>query len=222
MITSKRVAFVAVLFFVLLQLDLMPATASTGPVGTGSVNLSVLSFNKTRHQAPFLLVPGERHSALEPQLVYPGSDFSFPLLQSLYHDSSADCYTLMVSLRRSSAQQIVHLWRAQGFYRSGNGPYFELEDSDSLKAVTALDGTRFLFAQVGDGEWHCVSIHDSVGNYLLLDYRADGLISLVRDSLSRTAIPTYKEGRLVSLTQIWITNSGRRTLTTLLTNSGRY
>src|SRR5204863_260303 len=136
----------------------------------------------------------------------------FPLLQSLYHDTAADCYTLIVSMRRSGTQRIVHLGRARGFYQSANGPYFELEDSGSLKAVTALNGTRFLFAEVGDGEWHCVSIHDSIGNYLLMDYRADGLISLVRDSLSRTAIPTYKEGRLVALTQIWITNSGRRTL----------
>lgn len=198
---------------------MMPAWARVGPADSGNVSgIAVLSWNKANHEAPFLPVPSARHSELAPQLVYPGGDFSFPLLQSLYHDSPSDCYTLTVSMRRSSALRIVHLWRAPlGFYRSGNGPYFELEDSDSLKAVTALNGTRFLFAEVGDGEWHCVSIHDRMGNYLLIDYRADGLISRVRDSLSRTAIPAYSDGRLVSLTQTWTTRSGRRALTILLT-----
>jgi hypothetical protein len=76
--------------------------------------------------------------------------------------------------------------------------------------VTALNGTRFLFAQVGDGEWHCVSIHDPAGSYVLIDYRADGLIERLRDSLSRTAVPRYDEGRMVSLTQTWTNRSGQQ------------
>ncbi len=219
MITTTRSVFIVALLAVVCNCPATPAWASVGPADSGNVGgVAALAWNKTKHEAPFLIVPNARHSELAPQLVYPGGDFSFPLLQSLYHDSPTDCYTLIVSLRRTSALRMVQLWRAPlGFYRSSNGPYFELENSDSLKAVTALNGTRFLFAEVGDGEWHCVSIHDPTGNYLLIDYGADGLISRVRDSLSRTAIPAYNDGRLISLTQTWTTRSGQQARTILIT-----
>ena len=224
MITVKRSAFIAALLLVISHCLMIPAWARVGFADSDNVSgFAALSWNKTNHEAPFLPVTGARHSDVALQLVYSGGDFAFPLLQSLYHDSPTDCYTLTVSMHRNNVLRIIHFWRAPlGFYRSGNEPYFELEDSDSLKAVTALNGTRFLFAEVGDGEWHCVSIHDGMGNYLLIDYRADGLISRVRDSLSRTAIPAYNDGRLVSLTQTWTTRSGQPASTTLLTDPSSY
>lgn len=224
MITTKHFALIAVLSLVVLHSQTMPARADVVPVDSrNATGVTALSWNKANHEAPFLPLPGELHSGLAAQLVYPSGDFAFPLLQPLYHDSRCDCYTMTVSMRASGALRIVQLWRAPlGFYRTANGPYLELEDSDSLKVLTALNGTRFLFTEVGDGEWRCVSIHDPLGSYLLIDYRADGLISRLRDSLSRTAVPTYNEGRMVSLTQTWTTRSGQRALTTLITDLSRY
>lgn len=171
---------------------------------------SELFWNLKSHEAPFQLLPGQLRSEFPGQLVYPGGDFGFPLLQVLSFDAECDCYSLMVSRQRRGPTEIVHFWRARtGFYRTATGPYLELEHLDSLKAVTILSGTRFLFAQVGDGEWRCVSVHDPSGSYLMVDYRADGLIDRLRDSFARTAVPVYDGSRLRSLTQTWTNPAGR-------------
>lgn len=207
-ITSRFVLTVIVLLFTLpCQTILARSTVvvSSPEDSTGAP----FSWNLQKHQAPFIRQANSESPGFAGPLVYSSGDFSLPLLQALDFESSCDCYSLMVSKRGTSGLEIVHFWRAgTGFYRSGKGPYLELEKVDSLRSVTALNGTRFLFAQVGDGEWRCVSIHDSLGNYLLLDYRADGLIGLIRDSFLRTATPAYTEGRMISLTQTWITSSG--------------
>jgi hypothetical protein len=164
-------------------------------------------------------LPRMSRAELDAHFIFASDSLGFSLLEPLYHDRRCDCYTLTVSTRETSTLQVVHLWRApRGFYRTANGPYLELEEVDSLKAVTALNGTRLLFAEVGDGEWRCVSIHESSGNYLLIDYRADGLIERLRDSRSRSVIPTYSNGRVVSVTQTWTTTAGTRTQTTLISN----
>lgn len=174
------------------------------------IDVSELSWNLTNHEAPFQRLPANARSEFASQIVYPSGDFAFPLLQSLSYDSECDCYSLIVSTHRHSPLEIVQFWPTRsGFYRTANGPYLELESFDSLRAVTALNGTRFLFAQVGDGEWHCVSIHDPAGTYLLVDYRADGLIAQLRDSFARTATPTYNGNRLQSLAQTWTNHSGQ-------------
>ena len=219
MTTTKRSSLLVALLVVAFHYDVTIGPANFVLADSdNSTGVTALSWNKANHEAPFVLLTHGRHSEPAPQLVYPSGDFAFPLLQSLYHDATCDCYTIIVSTGASPALRMVQLWRApSGFYRTGNGPYLELEDSGSLKLMTALNGTRFLFAEVGDGEWHCVSIRDRAGNYLLIDYRADGFISRLRDSLSRTAIPQYSEGRMVSLTQTWSTRSGQQVRSTLLT-----
>lgn len=176
-----------------------------------------LSWNVRRQEAPFSKQAGVMPSALAGPLTYQSGDFSFPLLQSLTFDSASNCYSVMVQRGGNGTLELISLWQARaGFYRSGNGPYLELENLDSLKSVTSLNGTRFVFAQVGDGEWHCVSIHDALGNYLMIDYRANGLIARMRDSFGRMAMPVYNEARLVALTQIWTSSSGEQIKTTAL------
>jgi len=203
----RSLLIVAVL---ILTFHCQNTSAHTGVVTDAeAVDGSEFSWNMASHEAPFQRLLSNARSELANQIVYPSGDFAFPLLQFLSYDSECDCYSLIVSTRGRSSE-IVHFWRtATGFYRTANGPYLELENLDSLKAVTALNGTRFLFAQVGDGEWRCVSIHDPAGTYLLVDYRADGLIDRLRDSFSRTAMPTYNGSRLQSLTQTWTNRSGQ-------------
>jgi hypothetical protein len=209
MIIFYRSFFIVAVLFLTLHCEITSAPALCAVTDTEDVGVSELSWNLTDHEAPFQRLPNNARSEFAGQIVYPSEDFAFPLLQSLSYDSECDCYSLIVTRRRSPSE-IVHFWRTRsGFYRTANGPYLELENLDSLKAVTALNGTRFLFAQVGDGDWHCVSIHNSRGSYLLIDYRADGLIDRLRDSLSRTATPTYTGGRMRSLTLTWTTRAGQ-------------
>lgn len=222
MISSYRSVLIAVVLIAALHFEVTSAWAK-GATDRGNVtNAATLSWNKAGNEAPFLPLPNVAHADRDAQLVYPSSAFTFPLAQSLYYDVKCDCYALILRGNASGTLRVVNFWRAPlGFYRTANGPYLELEDLGSLKAVTALHGTRFLFAQVGDGEWHCVSIHDSSGGYLLIDYRADGLIGQLRDSLSRNAVPTYYEVHITSLTQTWTTRSGQEMRNTLVTGLGR-
>lgn len=197
MIFSRSVLIVA-LVLVTLNLEIPSGFRSSAFAGQDNATIAAtLSWNPTRNEAPFLQLPNAAHADLDAQLVYPSEEFLFPLAQSLYYDAKCDCYALTLSTNGSKTSRIVNFWRApRGFYRTANGPYLELEELDSLKALTDLHGRRFLFAQVGDGEWHCVSIHDSSGGDLLVDYRADGLIGQLRDSFARSAVPTYFEGRI--------------------------
>jgi len=215
MLTIFRAALVASLL--VFTTSTFGSDSATGPDQGSTENLS---WNLRKQEAPFIRQPGRALSAFGGPLTFQNGDFSFPLLQTLTFDSTSNCYSLMIHRGGNSGLELISLWRVRaGFYRSGNGPYFELENLDSLKSVTSLDGTRFIFAQVGDGEWHCVSIHDALGNYLMIDYRANGWVARLRDSFGRTATPVYSDGRLVALTQAWATPSGEQIKTVALSRN---
>lgn len=176
-----------------------------------------LSWNLNNRNLPLLGVTDMVRGDPNDLLAYPAAEFSFPILQPLSFSSDCDCYSMTVVPKESFALRVLQLWRAPaGFYRSQNGPYLELEDFGPLTAVTALDGTRYLFAEVGTGERRCASIHTQTGNYLMIDYTAEGLISRLRDSSSRTIVPGYKEGRIVSLIQTWTDQTGTHSRTTVV------
>lgn len=180
--------------------------------------MPLVSWNLGNHSLPLVNLPTLVHGDLNDLLAYPAAEFAFPLWQPLSYDSRCDCYSLTVVPKASRTLRVLQLWRTPaGFYRSQNGPYLELEDFGPLLAVTALDGARYLFAEVGQGERQCVSIHTLSGNYLLIDYTAEGLISRLRDSSSRTIVPSYREGHLVSLAQTWTDHAAQRTQTTIVT-----
>jgi hypothetical protein len=212
MINFLRPVLVALIFVVPVV-----SLASTSSLTETERHAAGLAWNLRRQEAPFVKQSVAVNSAFAGPLTYQSEDFSFPLLQTLSFDSATNCYSLMVQRSNNVGLELINLWSARaGFYRSGNGPYFELENLDSLKSLTSLNGTKFIFAQVGDGEWHCVSVHDAQGNYLMIDYRANGLMARLRDSFGRTATPVYSDGRLVALTQIWTSVAGERIKTTAL------
>lgn len=203
----------------LLGLALLFATliALTDARGAQVSALTPVSWNIGNSNLPLLSLPDVLNGDLNGLLAYPGSEFALPLSQPLSYDTKCDCYSLTVVPNSSRTMRVLQLWRTPaGFYRSQNGPYVELEDFSPLATVTGLDGTRYLFAEVGQGERHCVSIHTLSGAYLLLDHTGEGLISRLRDSSSRTIVPSYKDGRIVSLIQTWRDRSTPRARTTVV------
>jgi len=202
MLTIFRGLFIALVLF-----PSFGAFASS-PESERGLNQNLL-WNQKKQEAPFVR-RGVSTSSFAGPLIYQSGDLSFPLLQALVFDPAANCYSLVVQ-RGTDGLELVNLWRARaGFYSSGNGPYLELANLESLKTITTLNGTRFIFAEVGDGAWHCVSIHDLQGNYLMIDYRPNGLVARLRDSFGRTATPVYSNQRLVALTQVWSTPAGEQ------------
>ena len=200
-----------------LALVFVALIALTDARGGQVSHLTSLSWNTGNSNLPLLSLPNVLHGDLNTLLAYPAREFAFPLSQPLSYDTKCDCYSLTVAPNSSRTLQVLQLWHTPGgFYRSQNGPYVELEEFSPLATITALDGTRYLFAEVGQGERHCVSIHTLSGAYLLLDYTGEGLISRLRDSSSRTVVPTYKDGRIVSLTQTWTNRSTPRAQTTIV------
>jgi hypothetical protein len=197
-----------------ISLHVILLLAAVGGIVTANVsantpgprpNAPLVSWNVGNQHAPLLRFAGPLPGNFSDWLAYPGSDFALPLFLPLYHDSECDCFALTLQENSNKTSRVVQLWRTPGgFYRSGSGPYVELQDLAGLKELIDLHGTRYLFAQVNSGEWHCVSIHDAQGNYLLIDYGADGLISRLRDSRFREVIPTYAGGRMIQLKQVWM------------------
>ncbi|HEV7396982.1 MAG TPA: hypothetical protein VGN86_10765 [Pyrinomonadaceae bacterium] len=214
--THRRLSF---LFLLLLLIHSTASADAIHRVSTAENAPPNLSWNAKRFEAPFSPRLNGRSANVDGLLIYPSRDFSFPLLQELTFDSVCNCYGLMV--RRSAIElELVNFWRTgAGFYRTASGPYLELQNLESLKSVESLDGTRFLFAEVADNEWRCVSIHDSAGNYLMIDYRADGLVLRIRDSQRRSAIPSYRDGRMISLRQVWQDATGRPVESTVMFSS---
>ncbi|HXM35387.1 MAG TPA: hypothetical protein VN920_09390 [Pyrinomonadaceae bacterium] len=209
MLALHRFLFGLVLLFVAL---IPLAQARSQPSG-----LTALSWNTGNSNLPLLSLPDVVHGDLNDLLAYPAREFAFPISQPLSYNTDCDCYSLTVVTNASRTLRVLQLWRAPaGFYRSQNGPYVELEDFGPLTAITALDGTRYLFAEVRQGERYCVSIHTLSGNYLLIDYTAEGLINRLRDSSSRTIVPAYKDSRIVSLTQTWMDQRTPRAQTTVV------
>lgn len=175
------------------------------------------SWNLSDRNLPLLNLTSVVQGNPNSLLVFPAPEFSFPLTEPLSFNAECDCYSLTVRAKTDQTLRVVQLWRAPaGFYRSQNGPYLELEDFGALKAITALNGTRYLFAEVAQLQYRCVSIHTLAGNYLLIDYTAAGLISQLRDSFSRTIVPTYQEERIVALTQSWINQTTPRSMKTFV------
>jgi hypothetical protein len=206
MMIPDRSAYQRMLFtiFGLLAMLLLPSIPTPGqntPANTQAATHKepeTIVWNISNHNAPLLVAPELSHSSLDFRLAYPGEDFALPFLQILYYEAQADIFALVVRLPKSQTLQILHLHRlpAGNTYRSANGPSLELEDSGDMKVITSANKTRFLFAIVGDGEWRCVAIHDPFGNYLLIDYRPDGLIARLRDSFSRSVDFNLREGRI--------------------------
>jgi hypothetical protein len=178
---------------------------------------TALPWNVSDRNLALLKVPDVVHGDLNDLLLYPTPEFSLPLLQPLTFSAECDCYSLTVRMHNTQRLRVLQLWRtAAGFYRSQNGVYVELEEFGPLKAITGLSGTRYLFTEVGQAEHRCVSVHTLAGNYLLVDYTAAGLISQLRDSYSRTIVPTYQGARTIALTQTWIDHAATRSRMTVI------
>lgn len=215
---TLRTALVLVLFLLSIHCKAV-ADALPGASTAGGRAPSNLSWNAKKYEAPFSPRLNGRSANVDGLLIYPSKDFSFPLLQELAFDSVCNCYGLMVR-RSGNDLELINFWRTgAGFYRTASGPYLELQNLDSLKSVEALDGTKFLFAEVADNEWRCVSIHDAHGNYLMIDYRADGLVLRIRDSQDRSATPSYQDGRMISMRQVWKNATGRLVESTVIFDS---
>jgi hypothetical protein len=196
-----RVAFIALTLLVSVAFRV---TANAQGLAANTPSINSISWNMTNAKAPLLVLPDHPPNPLDALLAYPTTGFAFPLIQPLYYGEECDCYVFTIMAPENARMQLLQLWRTPaGGYKSLREPVLELEDADTLKTVIAPDKTKFLFAEVAKEEWRCVAIHDQRGNYLLIDYKADGTIERLRDSFSRSVVFNYSNGRVVSFTQIW-------------------
>jgi hypothetical protein len=174
-------------------------------------------WNTRNVNEPLLALPQLVRGNSLPLLSYADADFAFELAQPLSYDPQCDCFALIVATPAKRANQALQLWHAPaGFYRTANGPYLELQDLGALKQMTALSGTRYLFAPAGAGEWRCVSIHETAGSYILIDYDTAGLITRLRDAHDREVVPTYRDQQLISITQMWTVRNVPRVRITIV------
>src|SRR6185312_14023184 len=88
-------------------------------------------------------------------------------------------------------------------YDATDSSYLRLTDNGSTLLVHSTDGTKLSFSEI-NGEYRCVEIKDSNGNYIVINNTALGQISNIIDTLGRVINFNYDtSANLISITQSW-------------------
>ena len=69
--------------------------------------------------------------------------------------------------------------------------------------MRSTDGTQLTLVEA-NGEYHCTQIKDRNGNYITVNYNAQGQITNITDTLGRLITFNYDgNANLISITQAW-------------------
>ena len=183
------------------------------------------TWNVDDQRSPLLGLPDANlKPGLDRSITYPIAQFNFPLFQSLSYDEENGRYLLPSISRESKGVHFIGLepTASKNTYSSTDGTNLKLIDNDSLKTVTAGDGTRYIFVRYPDGEFRCASIRDAGGASLNMLYAANGLmLHGVVDATGRTLTFNYASTGIESVTQTWMANSEGLTKTWTVGDSDR-
>lgn len=132
----------------------------------------------------------------------PGFRLGFPTVQRQAFDvqTGRKSYLLITSSgQRVELRQVG----TSNIYDAADSSYLRLTDNGGPLLVQSTDGTKLSLSYI-NGEYRCVEIKDSNGNYLTVNNNALGQISSVVDTLGRTINFNYdSNANPISITQAW-------------------
>jgi len=132
----------------------------------------------------------------------PGFRLGFPTVQRKTFDAQTgkNAYLLItpgghrVELRQTTTSTV---------YEAADSSYLQLTETGATLLVRSTDGTQLTFAEA-NGEYRCTQIKDRNGNYLSVNYNAQGQITTITDTLGRVITFNYDgNANLISITQAW-------------------
>ena len=137
----------------------------------------------------------------------PGFRLGFPVVQLPYFDAQSGRSIYMFT---TSAGQRVELRQVgtSNVYEAADSSYLQLTDNGSTLLLRATDGTQLNYQRF-ENEWHVTQLKDRNGNYLSVNYNAQGTsgqydIHSITDTLNRTINFIYDGyNNLTSITQTW-------------------
>jgi YD repeat-containing protein len=132
----------------------------------------------------------------------PGFRLGFPTVQRKVFDAQTGRQSyLMITAggKRVELRQVG----TSNIYDAADSSYLRLTDNGSTLLVHSTDGTKLSFSEI-NGEYRCVEIKDSNGNYIVINNNALGRITSIVDTLGRVINFNYDtNANLISITQAW-------------------
>ena len=132
----------------------------------------------------------------------PGFRLGFPTVQRKTFDAQTgkNAYLLITSaghrveLRQTASSTV---------YEAADSSYLQLTETGGTLLVRSTDGTQLIFAEANN-EYRCTQIKDRNGNYISVNYNAQGQITNITDTLGRVITFNYdSNANLISITQAW-------------------
>ncbi|HEX5602417.1 MAG TPA: DUF4214 domain-containing protein [Pyrinomonadaceae bacterium] len=132
----------------------------------------------------------------------PGFRLGFPTVQRKVFDAQTGRQSyLMITAggKRVELRQVG----TSNIYDATDSSYVRLTDNGSTLLVHSKDGTKLSLSEI-NGEYRCVEIKDSNGNYIVINNNALGRITSIVDTLGRVINFNYDtNANLISITQSW-------------------
>ena len=132
----------------------------------------------------------------------PGFRLGFPTVQRKMFDAQTgkNVYLLItpgghrVELRQTTLSTV---------YEAADSSYLQLIETGATLLVRSTDGAQLSLAEV-NSEYRCTQIKDRNGNYMSVNYNAQGQITTITDTLGRVITLNYDgNANLISITQAW-------------------
>jgi subtilisin family serine protease len=137
----------------------------------------------------------------------PGFQLGVPRLE-LGHINQDGIFTAYLLVMPSGQRVELRQVGTSNVYESTNSSYTQLLDYNlsfgGSAVVRTTDGTQYTFTwPTGVHAIRCTQVKDRNGNYISINYNANGQISTIVDTLARTVTLNYVNDYLSSITQTW-------------------
>ncbi|HKP44980.1 MAG TPA: hypothetical protein VJT50_00145 [Pyrinomonadaceae bacterium] len=165
-------------------------------------------WNLTDGDQPLLNLPDRLNAGIDLSLSFSMGEFEFPLMQSLYYNQTAGKYILMLISKHGRQAEFIDLMRGRSFGQP-DGPALNFSDDGANKLLSTEDGTRYSFAAMADGQFHCSQIRDHNGVVINLHYNHAARLAQI-DSSGRAINFSYSEDYVTAVTQTWGAGASRK------------
>jgi YD repeat-containing protein len=132
----------------------------------------------------------------------PGFRLGFPTVQRKVFDAQTGKQSYLMITAGGTRVELRQVGTSN-IYDATDSSYLRLTDNGPTLLVHATDGTKLSFSEI-NGEFRCVEIKDSNGNYITVNNNALGRITSIVDTLGRVINFNYDgNANLISITQAW-------------------
>ncbi|MDQ3803050.1 MAG: hypothetical protein M3416_04255 [Acidobacteriota bacterium] len=136
----------------------------------------------------------------------PGFQMGLPRLQARHLNSDTNTHAYILITPSGGRVELKQVG-TDNIYEARDGSFIQLtfEGTAATPVVRIMDGTQYRFGTKVGAEWRCTQIKDRNGNYISATYNAtNGHLLTMTDTLGRVVTLNYNaDGNLSSVTQTW-------------------